>query len=124
MDVNSIFRLRFAPTLRPSLYFVQVLAETVATPFVYVSGVALSVSINSVIGDLAPNGPKRATFLSVYLTCNDLGAALGPLIGYWLAPQFGLTLLYSLGMCVFWLMTVFFVTVFGCKGYLTICRGT
>ena len=99
----------------------QALAAVVATPIIYVFGVSLSVSVNSIIGDLAPAGDKRAPFLSKYLTCNDLGAAMGPLLGFWVAPQFGLPLLYTMGMCVFCVMTVLFVAVFGCGGY-TKCR--
>ena len=39
-------------------------------------------------------------FLSLFVTFQDLGAALGPLLGYWIAPRFGLSQLYISGAMI------------------------
>jgi hypothetical protein len=42
----------------------------------------------------------------LFVTCQDLGAALGPLLGYWIGPAFGLVWLYLSGVLV--LLVAFF----------------
>jgi predicted MFS family arabinose efflux permease len=69
------------------------------TLLMFMAGTALHVALNAVAGDVAPPG-KRSMFLSLFVTCQDLGAATGPLLGYWIAPTFGLVWLYLCGTVV------------------------
>ena len=71
-------------------------ALTVITFLVFLCSITLNVSFNAVAGDVAPPD-KRSMFLSLFVTFQDLGAALGPLLGYWIAPRFGLPRLYLSG---------------------------
>ena len=71
-------------------------ALTVITFLVFLCSITLNVSFNAVAGDVAPPD-KRSMFLSLFVTFQDLGAALGPLLGYWIAPRFGLSRLYLSG---------------------------
>ncbi len=65
----------------------------------FAAGTALNVAFNAVAGDIAPPN-KRSAFLSLFVTCQDLGAAAGPLLGYWVGPAFGLVWLYLCGAIV------------------------
>ena len=65
----------------------------------FASGTTLNVAFNAVAGDIAPPG-KRSTYLSFFVTCQDLGAAIGPLLGYWIGPAFGLIWLYLSGVMI------------------------
>jgi MFS family permease len=66
---------------------------------VSMAGVTLNVTHNTVAGNLAPPG-KRSMFLSLFVTCQDLGAATGPLLGYWIGPAFGMDWLYLSGALI------------------------
>lgn len=65
----------------------------------FAAGTTLNVAFNAVAGDIAPAG-RRSTYLSLFVTCQDLGAAIGPLLGYWIGPAFGLLWLYLCGVLV------------------------
>jgi MFS family permease len=75
-------------------------------------GTTLSVAFNAAAGDLAPPG-KRGMFLSLFVTCQDLGAAIGPLLGYWIGPAFGVSWLYFSGALVLLIASVLYVATFG-----------
>lgn len=92
--------------LRPSL-----LAVAFITPLIFVAGVTLNVAFNAVAGDLAPPD-KRSMFLSRFVTFQDLGAAIGPLLGYWIAPLFGLSWLYVSGAIILFLVSLLYITAF------------
>ena len=77
----------------------------------YICGVALSVSCNTVAGDIAPL-TRRTSFLSRYLTTNDLGAAIGPVLCFTVAPAFGLPLLFSLAAGFFVVVSVLYTITF------------
>jgi MFS family permease len=77
----------------------------------YIASTALHVTLDAVASDIVPAGKRRA-FLSLFVTWQDLGAATGPLIGYWIAPQFGLTGLYLCGSVLLLLTTVAYVAAF------------
>lgn len=91
----------------------SVLALVCAMPALYVAGVALSVSFNTLSSGLAPRDEAgRTLLLSRYLTCNDLGAALGPLLAYTLAPRIGLLNLYVGGAGLMAAVGLLFAVVF------------
>jgi MFS family permease len=77
----------------------------------FAAGTTLNVTFNAVAGDIAPPG-KRSTFLSLFVTCQDLGAAAGPLLGYWVGPTFGLVGLYLCGAVILLLATVLYLVTF------------
>ncbi len=93
-------------SLMPSL-----VAITVITLLTFLCGIALNVSFNAVAGDVAPP-EKRSMFLSLFVTFQDLGAAVGPLLGFWIAPQFGLPLLYVLGAIILGMASLLYVLTF------------
>lgn len=68
-----------------------------AVVVMYIGTTALHVTLDAVASDIVPAGKRRA-FLSLFVTWQDLGAATGPLLGYWIAPQFGLVGLYLCGV--------------------------
>lgn len=80
--------------LSPSLAFVVVVIV-----LLFASGTTLNVAFNALAGDIAP-ADKRSTYLSLFVTCQDLGAAIGPLLGYWIGPAFGLVWLYLSGSII------------------------
>ncbi len=92
--------------LQPSL-----LAVALITPAIFIAGVTLNVAFNAVAGDLAPPD-KRSLFLSRFVTFQDLGAAIGPLIGYWIAPLFGLSWLYVCSASILLLAGLLYIVTF------------
>ena len=78
---------------------------------VSIAGVTLNVAFNAVAGDIAPPG-KRSMFLSLFVTCQDLGAATGPLLGYWIGPAFGVDWLYLSGAFILLLASLLYVATF------------
>ena len=78
---------------------------------VSITGVTLNVAFNAVAGDIAPPG-KRSMFLSLFVTCQDLGAAAGPLLGYWIGPTFGVDWLYWSGAFILLLASLLYVVTF------------
>lgn len=83
-----------------------------AVLLLYVANTALHVALDAVASDLAPP-PKRRAFLSLFVTWQDLGSATGPLIGYWIAPQFGLVGLYCWGVGLLGLVLGLYGATFG-----------
>jgi len=92
--------------LTPSL-----VAITVITFLVFLCGITLNVSFNAVAGDVAPID-KRSMFLSLFVTFQDLGAALGPLLGYWIAPRFGLSWMYISGAVILGVASLLYFMAF------------
>jgi DHA1 family multidrug resistance protein-like MFS transporter len=78
---------------------------------VSIAGVTLNVTFNTVAGDMAPPG-KRSMFLSLFVTCQDLGSATGPLLGYWIGPVFGVDWLYLSGALILLLASLLHVVTF------------
>lgn len=111
-----------------------IVAPICLMPIIYVGGVTLSVSFNTIAGDLAPKS-SRSQFLSRYLTTNDLGtscmhywrwkvvlrscfrrlmcvgAAIGPLVAYLLAPSIGCDTVYLMGCGAMVLMNIIYCAV-------------
>lgn len=77
----------------------------------FLASTALNVSFNAVAAEVAPP-PKRAMFLSWFVTWQDLGSAAGPLLGYWIAPSLGLFWLYTLGGSFLLGVTVIYIATF------------
>lgn len=75
------------------------------------AGTTLNVAFNAVAGDIAPPG-KRSAYLSLFVTCQDLGAALGPLLGYWIGPAFGLVWLYLSGTLILIIALLLYMMTF------------
>ena len=84
---------------------------TVITFLIFLCSVTLHVSFNAVAGDVAPP-EKRSMFLSLFVTFQDLGAALGPLLGYWIAPRFGLSRLYISGAVILGVASLLYLVTF------------
>jgi MFS family permease len=84
---------------------------TTLTFLVFLCSITLHVSFNAVAGDVAPP-EKRSMFLSMFVTFQDLGAALGPLLGYWIAPRFGFSRLYLLGALVLVVASLLYLITF------------
>jgi predicted MFS family arabinose efflux permease len=55
---------------------------------------------------------KRSLFLSLFVTFQDLGAALGPLLGYWIAPRFGLSWMYISGAVILGVASLLYLMAF------------
>jgi MFS family permease len=89
----------------------SLVALAAITFLVFLCSIALHVSFNAVAGDVAPP-EKRSLFLSLFVTCQDLGAALGPLLGYWIAPRFGLPRLYISGAMILVVASLLYLIAF------------
>ena len=61
---------------------------------VFVAGVTLSVCLDSVVGRVAIGTNRVNKVMSLYVTAQDLGSALGPLVGYLVGVGVGLEGLY------------------------------
>lgn len=66
---------------------------TLAAVGLFLAATALQAALDATAGDLAPPA-ERPRVMSWYATALDLGAAVGPLAGYALAPLAGLATLY------------------------------
>jgi MFS family permease len=84
---------------------------SLAAIVVFISGTALSASLDASLGDLALPG-QQARVIGRYTTCHDLGSACGPLLGYALGVWLGLGLMYGLGLCIFVASAGFYGRVF------------
>jgi MFS family permease len=73
---------------------------SLAAIVVFISGTALSASLDASLGDLALPG-QQARVIGRYTTFHDLGSACGPLLGYALGVWLGLGLMYGLGLGIF-----------------------
>jgi MFS family permease len=92
------------------------LAVVVVTIFLlFASGTTLNVAFNAVAGDIAP-ADKRSTYLGLFVTCQDLGAAIGPLLGYWIGPAFGLVWLYLSGAIILLIAFLCYMMTFARPG--------
>jgi MFS family permease len=63
-------------------------------PGIFVAATASQVSLDALAGNLAPR-EERTVFLGRYTTWADLGAAVGPLLGYLALARAPLPLLYT-----------------------------
>lgn len=70
---------------------------SLAAVVVFISGTALSASLDASLGDLALPG-QQARAIGRYATFHDLGSACGPLLGYALGVRLGLGVMYGLGL--------------------------
>ena len=61
---------------------------------VFVAGVTLSACLDSVVGRVASGTNRVNKVMSLYVTAQDLGSALGPLVGYLVGGGVGLEGLY------------------------------
>ncbi|MBM3223542.1 MAG: MFS transporter [Candidatus Tectomicrobia bacterium] len=95
-----------ALALQPPLWVL-----TLAVLVLYVASTSLHVTLDAVASDIVPPGKRRA-FLSLFVTWQDLGSATGPLLGYWIAPHFGLVGLYCCGVALLVLGTGLYLTTF------------
>jgi MFS family permease len=73
---------------------------SLAAMVVFISGTALSASLDASLGDLALPG-QQARVIGRYTTFHDLGSACGPLLGYAFGVWLGLDLMYGLGLCIY-----------------------
>jgi MFS family permease len=86
----------------------------------FAAGTMLNVAFNAVVGDIVPPG-KRSMFLSLLVTCQDLGTAVGPLLGYWIGPAFGLVWLYLCGAMILLPASVLYLATFTGSRRTTAC---
>ena len=89
----------------------SLVALTIITLLIFLCSITLHVSFNAVAGDVAPP-EKRSMFLSLFVTFQDLGAAVGPLLGYWIAPRLGLPWLYGLGALMLGVASLIYILTF------------
>jgi MFS transporter, DHA1 family, multidrug resistance protein len=72
----------------------------VAALILFVAATSVQVSLDATAGDLALQG-NRSRVMSWYATSHDLGAATGPLVGYFVGIGIGLGVMYPLTAAVF-----------------------
>jgi MFS family permease len=72
---------------------------SLGTVAIFASGTALSAALDASLGDLARPG-QQARIIGRYTTCQDLGSACGPLLGYAFGVWLGLGVMYGLGVCL------------------------
>ena len=66
----------------------SVVAAVVAIPLLFIAAVGVNAALDAAIGETAPDA-ARAAVLGRYSTWLDLGAALGPFLGFLIADQIG-----------------------------------
>jgi MFS family permease len=76
----------------------------------FFAATAVQVSLDAAAGDLAIHG-NRARLMSWYATAHDLGAAIGPIIGYSIGIALGLGIVYPATAGVFLLTVIAFIAV-------------
>lgn len=96
----------------------------VAAVAVFLAAPAVQVSLDAQTGGLGPPN-RRAQTMSIYATWLDLGAAVGPLVGYGLASGIGLAWLYrSMALLLVFAGVVYGSVFRGEKTVLTPLRET
>ena len=80
-------------------------------PAGFISAAAVGASSDALAGDLAPRD-RRSTVMSRYATWQDLGSALGPLIGYLALGATSLTWVYAGNACLMGISLLVFAIVF------------
>ena len=80
-------------------------------PAGFISAAAVGASSDALAGDLAPRD-RRSTVMSRYATWQDLGSALGPLIGYLALGATSLTWVYAVNACLMGISILIFAVVF------------
>lgn len=76
----------------------------------FFAATAVQVSLDASAGDLAIHG-NRARLMSWYATAHDLGAAIGPIIGYTIGIAIGLGIIYPATAFLFLLTAIAFILV-------------
>ena len=76
----------------------------------FFAATAVQVSLDAAAGDLAIHG-NRAKLMSWYATAHDLGAAIGPIIGYTIGIAVGLGIVYPATALVFLGTALAFIAV-------------
>jgi MFS family permease len=76
----------------------------------FVASTAVQVSLDAAAGDLAIHG-NRARIMSWYATAHDLGAAIGPILGYSIGIAIGLEFIYPGAATLFLATAIAFVAV-------------
>jgi MFS family permease len=76
----------------------------------FFAATAVQVSLDASAGDLAIHG-DRARLMSWYATAHDLGAAVGPIIGYSIGIALGLGVVYPATAVVFLMTVLAFIAV-------------
>jgi len=87
------------------------LLVAVAAIAVFLSGTALTVTLDATAGDLAP-AERRAEIMSRYATWLDLGSATGPLLAYAIGISLGLPMMYMGGVFILLSAGVFYLFAF------------
>ena len=80
-------------------------------PAGFISAATVGASSDALAGDLAPRD-RRSTVMSRYATWQDLGSALGPLIGYLALGATSLTWVYAANACLMGFSLLVFAIVF------------
>lgn len=75
---------------------------------IFLGGVAVSVCLDAVVGDAAVTMGKASTVMSWYVTAQDLGSAIGPLVGFLVGVGLGLEGLYLASALVSAVMAALF----------------
>ncbi len=73
--------------------------------------VSLETSLDALLGEISPENQK-SSIISRYSTWQDLGAALGPMIGFIIASGLGISFGYYLSIFMFFLCIIPFVRLF------------
>jgi MFS family permease len=76
----------------------------------FVAATAVQVSLDASAGDLAIHG-NRARLMSWYATAHDVGAAIGPIVGYTIGIAIGLNIIYPASALLFLMPAIAFVAV-------------
>jgi len=73
--------------------------------------VSLETSLDALLGEISPENQK-SSIISRYSTWQDLGAALGPMIGFIIASGLGISFGYYLSIFMFFLCIIPFLRLF------------
>jgi MFS family permease len=90
--------------------FEALLWTMISAVVLFFAATAVQVSLDAAAGDLAIHG-NRARLMSWYATSHDLGAAIGPIVGYSIGIALGLGIIYPATAGLFLLTALAFVVV-------------
>ena len=73
--------------------------------------VSLETSLDALLGEISPENQK-SSIISRYSTWTDLGAAVGPIVGFIIASGLGISFGYYLSIFMFFLCILPFMKLF------------
>ena len=90
---------------------VTIILSIVCIVLMFFFSVSLETSLDSFLGEISPE-KQKSSIVSRYSTWQDLGAALGPMVGFIFATNLGISFGYYLSIFMLAICIISFLKIF------------